>query len=588
MKMRKYLSVLIKRSTLLVVAGLMVITSSYAQFVYDYKKSADMYYAKADYYSAAVYYEKHLETNGSGANTLTKEPYFITDKPTAKQRSKSGSGTDRDDIVIRLADSYRLIRDFGNAEKWYTEAVKTTLNNSPDTQYWYAVSLRANGKYAEAKQAFEQYISAKANGKSFLENAKLELINTQFAMDQMQRKDLGSYSISKAKGLNGEGANYAASWSGNTLSFTSTRPNNESSNKDKTYKNALYQTSGSSGNVEKINIANKKGTEQGVGSYSASGNRLYFTRWVKNGDNNKSEIYFSENKEGAWMEPVKLNEQVNMDGYSAQQPFITTDGKYLVFSSDRPGGQGKFDLWYSELNEEGKPTDAINLGQQINTSEDEQAPFYHESSNTLVFSSKGKVGLGGFDFFASKGNLTGGWEQAENMGYPVNSSKDDLYFTNKVDSDLLKNALISSDRASQCCLELFTLTKTEAPKEIAVVEKKPEPVVVEKPKTKEQKAYFDFDKSELTVETVKLLDRFTQILKSQDDFGLEITGYTDNKGSDEYNQKLSERRANACKDYLVKAGIVAERIKTSGQGKSVPSGDDAKDRKAEFRMLLVN
>lgn len=585
--MRKYLSVLTKRSTLLTVASLMLVANSYAQYVLDYKKSADMYYAKADYYSAAVYYEKYLEAKGGSATTLANEPYSITDKPSAKQRNNSSSANNKSDIMIRLADSYRLIHDFGNAEKWYAEALKSGVANSSDSQYWYAVSLRANGKYAEAKQAFEQYLAAKETGRPFVEKAKSELANTQFAITQMARKEAKDFSVAKPSQLNGEGANYATSWSGNSLLFTSTRAGSETSGKDKPSQNALYQTSETLNSIEKINIANQKGMEQGVASFNAQGDRLYLTRWIKNGEDKSASIYYSEKKEGKWSDPKKLNEQVNIDGYSAQQPFVTTDGKYLIFSSDRPGGKGKFDLWYSELNADGMPTNAINLGNAVNTAEDEQAPFYHQASNTLVFSSKGKVGLGGFDFFTSEGSLANGWKVSENMGYPLNSSKDDLYFSNKADADLLKNAFISSDRTSQCCLELFAVTKTEAPVQIAVVEKAPEPVVVEKPKA-EQKAYFDFDEIALTAETTQLLNRFSEILKAQKDFALEIMGYTDNKGSDAYNQKLSEARANACKDYLVKAGIEEARIKAIGKGKSVPSGDDAKDRKAEFRMLLMN
>lgn len=592
--MRKYLTELTKKSILIIVFYMLLLANSYAQYVQDYKKSADLYYTKADYYSAAVYYEKYLETKSGGAKTLSNKPYSISDKSSNKQKSELNFKADDAIIMAKLAESYRLINDFGNAEKWYANALKSKSYNVSDTQYWYAVTLRANAKYSEAKQAFEQYLTLKTENKLFVEQAKLDLKNTQFALDQTNKKDLDLYQIVKLEDLNTEGANYAASVSSDVLIFTSTRANSELLDKSKTYKNALYismPNDNSFSSVKKLNIANLKDMEQGVASINSAGNKLYITRWTKTGKENKVAIYFSENKNDQWTEPTKLSEQVNVEGYNSQQPFITADDKYLIFSSNRPGGQGKFDLWISELDENGLPTSANNLGNLINTTEDEQAPFYHQASNTLVFSSKGGVGLGGFDFFESKGNVATGWSASENMGYPVNSSKDDLYFSNTSNSELLTHAIISSDRASACCLELFSLTKVEPP-QVVTLEKQPEPIIVEEKSVAknavEQKAYFEFDKTKLNTETIKILDKLTDILKAQENFGLEIIGYTDNKGTDEYNQKLSEARAKVCKDYLVKAGVSASKIKIEGKGKTIASGDDAKDRKTEFRIMLLN
>ena len=150
---------------------------------------------------------------------------------------------------------------------------------------------------------------------------------------------------------------------------------------------------------------------------------------------------------------------VNLEGYNSKQPFCSADGKYLFFSSDRPGGFGQFDIWYAVIREGGTIAEPVNAGPSLNSAVNEQAPFYHNSSNTLVFSSDRMPGMGGFDLFSAKGKEMQ-WSAPENMGHPINSSRDDLYFFAAEKGSLLNKAIISSDRGSDCCLETYTVTKT--------------------------------------------------------------------------------------------------------------------------------
>ena len=97
----------------------------------------------------------------------------------------------------------------------------------------------------------------------------------------------------------------------------------------------------------------------------------------------------------------------------------------------------------------------------IATLYDEQAPYYHNASGTLVFSTNGRIGMGGYDFFSSQG-VPGKWAEPVNFGHPVNSVKDDIYFTSKGTArNILENIYFSSDRSAECCLELFTLSKVK-------------------------------------------------------------------------------------------------------------------------------
>ena len=119
---------------------------------------------------------------------------------------------------------------------------------------------------------------------------------------------------------------------------------------------------------------------------------------------------------------------VNESGYNSKQPFCTADGKYLFFASDRKEGLGNFDIWYAPLRADGTTGEPVNAGAVLNTAGNEQAPFYHSASDALVFASDRAPGMGGYDLFISKG-WERQWQAPQNMGYPINSSRDDLYFS---------------------------------------------------------------------------------------------------------------------------------------------------------------
>ena len=206
---------------------------------------------------------------------------------------------------------------------------------------------------------------------------------------------------------------------------------------------------------------------QGAVTLSPDGNKMIFSRWTIGDGKKRSALFISKKLDGKWSEPIALPATINEEGYNAQQPVMMPDGKTLVYSSDIPGGVGGFDLWsvtLDELDNAGTPT---NLGPFINTNGDEHAPFYHVPSKTLVFSSNGRVGMGGFDFYYSKGDM-GSWGEVNNFGYPVNSHKDDVYFASRGGANnILEDVLFSSDRDASCCLELFTLKKKNMPKTIS-------------------------------------------------------------------------------------------------------------------------
>lgn len=644
-----------------------------AQPVYDYKRSADRFYAAGDYYSAAEYYEKSLDTKSKGGTT---EPYTVQ-----KKGAKRKVANNRQEIVYRIAESYRFINNYSKAEKWYAEAIAFNKTEYPLAAYWYGVSLRANGKFAEAEKSLQEFINGYAANDDHKKQAQLELADVKFIQQQLARKDLDLYKVNSIN-VNAVGADYAASWNNNGIVFTSTRPDSaavKGKNKNPHVNNLYWaqSTDGVFSTAQKISIPVNDEMEQGVASFTPSGDRMYFTRWTKKDGKNVASIYVSEMKNGSWSAPILASGKVNTEGYSSQQPFVTPDGKYLLFASDRPGGTGKFDLYYASLRSNGEPGAVNNFGNSINTPEDDQSPFYHQPTQTLVFSTKGRVGMGGYDLFESKGVIGSGFEVPKNLGYPVNSIKDDLYFFTKSNDKLLQDAFISSDRSSECCLQLFAVNKVykkyitgvvtdckttqpvasarvqvndnsgrslitlttdnagayrlelnnfqamqfTASKQdykdgnitisqpqgnvdtlmnpaicLTPIEKEPEPQPEEK---KDLKAYFDFAKYDLRPETGILLDTLVALMKRETKLGIEIYGYTDKKGTENYNENLSKLRAEACKAYLIKNGIAASRLKIFAKGECCEEAPETKadgsddpearqlNRRVEFKIVLL-
>ncbi|NJK86637.1 MAG: OmpA family protein [Bacteroidales bacterium] len=134
-----------------------------------------------------------------------------------------------------------------------------------------------------------------------------------------------------------------------------------------------------------------------------------------------------------WQTPEKLPPAINDPNYTATQPALgrtaKTNREIIYFVSDRPEGKGGLDIWYTVWNEKSNIYSRVkNSGSKINTIADEMTPFYDLPSRTLYFSSTGLPGIGGLDIFKAFGER-GKWTSIENVGYPLNSSYDDLYFT---------------------------------------------------------------------------------------------------------------------------------------------------------------
>ena len=633
---------------------------------------ADQYFAAGDYFTAAGLYGQFLDPREK-----QKIPSGFPLNSKKNRTGGTGKQMDKYDILFKQAESYRLAYYWKEASARYKECFEKDPAKYTAGLYWDAVCQRSLGNYAGAEENIKRFLDRYASGNTFQQAAEKELQTLQFIKTQLARPDSILYHIQK---INGQGSKekgiYApATVGGDQLLITSTQADSIVKPGINPFHNRLYYSTLSDGNMQNFDPVSIEGIDsslnQGAASISVNGEYLYFTQWKKEKGQSISSIYYSGKKDNGWGQPVLLT-SINGDAYNSKQPFCSADGKYLFFASDRPGGFGNFDIWITTIHDDGTTGEPINAGEIINTTANEQAPFYHRSSYSIVFASDRKPGMGGYDLFISKGWETK-WEAPENMGHPVNSSRDDLYFFAPEKASLLNKAIISSDRGSDCCLETYAVSKLPKKQKIkgAIRDSKDnEPVAdakvvmkdvsgkslltttgsdgtyqfeltsdlnqqqlfISKELYKEKTAgitvtandesdwltdvllnetiyiekklviklenvvtlYFDFDKSLLKDRSTEQLDSIYNVMVETSIATIQISGYTDGLGTDEYNAILSDKRAKACADYLIQKGIDTSRISFESFGACCPvememiNGRDNPDGRSRNRRALIN
>ncbi|HEX2921374.1 MAG TPA: tetratricopeptide repeat protein [Bacteroidales bacterium] len=167
-----------------------------------------------------------------------------------------------------------------------------------------------------------------------------------------------------------------------------------------------------------------------LSSLSSDGKTLLLSK----NDNFNSDIYISNYNGTIWSKAEKMNRNINTK-YWESQGFISNDGRFLIFSSDRPGGYGGLDLYISAKSN-GEWGVAVNMGPGINTQFNEDRPVMTNEGKKLYFSSQGHEGLGGYDFFVAESKPDQTWSKPVNLGYPINTPDDNFFFYPSENGDI--------------------------------------------------------------------------------------------------------------------------------------------------------
>lgn len=328
------------------------------------------------------------------------------------------------EVCLKIADSYRLMNKPKSAEKWYAKVTNYDLMTDQDLMN-YTQTLLKNGKDAEAKAVSSRIKTADLSQYKRL-NA-IEDISTYY-------RDSLAYFVENMN-VNTEQSEFSPTFVDDGFAFVSNRERKgvrqASYGWDDTYFLDLYYSEVEDGQIMEPKPMTKRINtifHEGPATFFDGGNKLIFTRNNFNlGEErtsvegiNKLKLYYTEKSgSGKWSRPVGV--PFNSDDYSVGHPTFDEATQTLYFASDMPGGFGKSDI-YKVSYTDGKWGTPENLGNEINTVEDDLFPYIDQGSK-LYFASHGHPGIGGLDIYevnlAENGEVT-------NMGFPINTPDDDF------------------------------------------------------------------------------------------------------------------------------------------------------------------
>src|ERR1035437_2224024 len=301
-----------------------------------------------------------------------------------------------------------------------------------EANYYLGNIYHLSGKFEDAIQAFQDYKNS--SGKKIFSNAEIDsLINKSKTAIEFVKRPVNVTIENIGGTINSEYPDYVPLISADEsiLIFTSRRKGSTGGLLDSMgeYFEDVYISQKKDGNwtaPRGISSNINTPTHDACAGLSADGEVLFLYRTSK--DLFSGDLYVSVFNDMDWTVPEKLPPPINTENYTEPSASLLSEGQVLYFSSNRPGGYGKKDIYRAVKLGNGQWSKAVNLGPTVNTAEDEDSPFIHPDGKTLYFSSKGHKNMGGYDIFKTTFESNGHWSEPENLGYPVNTPDDDIYF----------------------------------------------------------------------------------------------------------------------------------------------------------------
>lgn len=353
--------------------------------------------------------------------------------------------------------------------------------------------------------------------------------------------------------------------------------------------------------------------DQYVTSLSMDGTKMFLSR-ISIDD---ADIMMSTYGSMRWSKSKNIGKPVNSK-YFESHASLSPDGKKLYFLSNRKESLGGMDIFVSDLLEDGESwSEPINLGSTINTPLNEDSPFISSDGTTLYFSSQGHENIGGYDIFYSNLDENGNWAKPIPYPYPLNTTDDDIFFHPVEDGNKGYMARLEDGGMGDNDIYFITIQPEEVLAEEVTEDvadvggniDEDENIVVEEIDVQEEvevepavkysikPVFFGFDSYALSDIAKSKLDILSEVMQIFPKLKMEVNAHTDALGPIEYNQYLSLQRAKSVENYLTKKGLDNERLILNGFSENIPIAinktaeglDSSKgrqlNRRVEFKII---
>lgn len=394
---------------------------------------------------------KYSSTNKSAVRSYESGLNFYNQYQNEKAKEELLKAIEKDPAFIEphfvIANICVEARDYLCAIDQYRNAVRINPNFFPNAYHLLANIEMNVGQYAEARDHYEKYLKVPGAREPFIEKSKKRLVSCDFALKSLQ-SPVPFQPENLGKSINSPYDEYFPTLTIDdmTMFFTRNRPEEEGSKRfhEDFYISHRNKEGSWSPSVNAGSQLNTTGNE-GVPNLSYDGKLLFFAACHRPDGKGSCDIYYSRLRKEGWTRPINLGSPINTGAWESQ-PSFASDGRTLYFIRGTITGSGtrEQDIYYSVISDEGRWSDPVKLDSHINTDDEEEFVFIHQDNQTLYFSSDGHPGMGGLDIYVSRRQQDGSWGTPENLGYPINTFRDERGLLVAPKGDV---AYISSDRA---------------------------------------------------------------------------------------------------------------------------------------------
>lgn len=326
---------------------------------------------------------------------------------------------------LALAKNYEIFQKYNDKMIYhYEQAVKSNPNSRKVIEAYLILAREKllQGKYKEAKQYAEKFLSFDDTGENYRQEAQRIVASTDFALEKItQPLPFSPKPVSGKINRKEYVQDFPALTADQTAIFFTAVPKKQIENRTGEDIFVSFKNNEEWGEPMPLSINTQ--ANEGTCSISADGKVLVFTSCQGRKSFGSCDLYISERVGNEWSEPVNMGEYINSP-YWDSQPSLSADGKTLYFVSNR-NKKNNHDIYVSYRNAEGIWTPAQALPAPINTPKNEFSPFIHANGKTLFFSSDGHIGMGGLDLYSADWE-NNQWTQPKNLGYPINTHLDQI------------------------------------------------------------------------------------------------------------------------------------------------------------------